>query len=134
MENLERFIRLAREKKAHPVLITPLERRCFKEDGQLGEGAHAEYVAAMKQTAEKCQVPLIDLYRMSRDALQKAGAEKTKEWYMHLPAGEYPSHPEGLTDNTHLKYMGAVVYGGCIAKGLKELGGIYEDLLLQQKA
>ena len=62
--------------------------------------------------------------------MRKAGAEKTKEWYMHLPAGVYPSHMDGLTDNTHLKYMGAVVYAGCIARGLKELGGIYSDLLV----
>ena len=29
-----------------------------------------------------------------------------------------------------MKYLGAVVYAGCIAKGLKELGGIYADLLI----
>jgi lysophospholipase L1-like esterase len=132
--NLERFICVAREKKAYPVLITPLERRCFVEGNQLGEGAHGPYVAAMKQTAEKQQVPLIDLYSMSRKKMLEAGAEETKEWYMHLPAGVYLSHPEGLTDNTHLKYAGAVVYGGCIAEGLRELGGKYSDLLLQEKA
>ena len=93
-------------------------------------GEHTDYVAAMKQTAENLNVPLIDLYSMSRAEMRKAGAEKTKEWYMHLPAGVYPSHMDGLTDNTHLKYMGAVVYAGCIARGLKELGGIYSDLLV----
>ena len=93
-------------------------------------GEHTDYVAAMKQTAENLNVPLIDLYSMSRAEMRKAGAEKTKEWYMHLPAFVYPSHMDGLTDNTHLKYMGAVVYAGCIARGLKELGGIYSDLLV----
>ena len=63
--------------------------------------------------------------------MRKAGAEKTKDWYMHLPKDVYPSHPEGLTDNTHLKYEGAVVYGGCIAAGLKKLGGRYSELLLE---
>ena len=130
MDNLEKFVNLAREKKAWPVLITPLERRCFVEGNQLGLGEHSDYVAAMKQTAEKLKVPLIDLYSMSRTELRKAGAEKTKKWYMHLQEGVYPSHMEGLTDNTHLKYEGAVVYGGCIARGLKELGGIYKDLLV----
>ena len=62
--------------------------------------------------------------------MEKAGKAKTTEWYMHLPAGIYPYHMEGLEDNTHLKYLGAVVYAGCIAKGLKELGGIYADLLI----
>lgn len=131
MVNLERFVNAAREKKAYPVLITPLERRCFAEGNQLGVGEHSDYVAAMKQAAENLDVPLIDLYSMSREKLRKAGAEKTKDWYMHLPKDVYPSHPEGLTDNTHLKYEGAVVYGGCIAAGLKKLGGRYSKLLLE---
>lgn len=131
MVNLERFVNVAREKKAYPVLITPLERRCFAEGNQLGVGEHSDYVAAMKQAAENLEVPLIDLYSMSREKLRKAGAEKTKDWYMHLPKDVYPSHPEGLTDNTHLKYEGAVVYGGCIAAGLKKLGGRYSELLLE---
>ncbi len=129
MVNLEKFVNVARNKKAFPVLITPLERRCFEEDGSLGPGAHSDYVEAMKQTAENLNVPLIDLYTMSREKLREAGLEKSKDWYMHLPAGKYPSYPEGLVDNTHLKHEGAVVYAGCIARGLKELGGIYEALL-----
>ena len=106
-----------------------LEKFVIDEE-HLDIGEHTDYVAAMKQTAENLNVPLIDLYSMSRAEMRKAGAEKTKEWYMHLPAGVYPSHMDGLTDNTHLKYMGAVVYAGCIARGLKELGGIYSDLLV----
>lgn len=130
MTNLEKFVNVARNKKAWPVLITPLERRCFVEGDQLGLGEHSDYVAAMKQTAKNLDVPLIDLYSMSRAELRRVGAEKSKEWYMHLPEGVYPYHMEGLADNTHLKYAGAVVYGGCIAKGLKELGGVYSDLLV----
>lgn len=130
--NLEKFINVARNKKAHPVLITPLERRCFVDREHLGLGEHTDYVAAMKQTAEELKVPVIDLYSMSRAELKKAGAEKSKEWYMHLLPGQYPAYPEGLsTDNTHLKYEGAVVYAGCVARGLKELGGIYSDLLAE---
>lgn len=130
MSNLEKFVNTAREKKAFPVLITPLERRCFVEGDQLGLGEHSDYVAAMKQTAEKLKVPLVDLYSMSRAELRKAGAEKSSDWYMNLPKGVYPSYMEGQTDNTHLRYEGAVIYAGCIARGLKELGGRYSDLLV----
>ena len=128
--NLETFVNAAREKQAIPVLISPVERRCFNEEGVLQAGEHASYVVAMKRAAEVFNVPMIDLCTMSRKKLAETGAEKTKEWYMHLPAGRYASHPEGLTDDTHLKYEGAVTYAGCIARGLKELGGIYGDLLL----
>lgn len=130
--NLGKFVNVARDKKAHPVLITPLERRNFKEDGHLEESLHLPYVQAMKETAKELDVPLIDLFTMSREKLEKVGPENTLTWYMHIPAGIYPYHPEGLdTDNTHLRYEGAVIYAGCIARGLKELGGIYADLLLE---
>ena len=134
MINLEKFVNVARNKKAWPVLITPLERRCFTDEHHLGPGEHGDYVTAMKQTAEKLNVPLVDLYSMSRAEMERAGAERTQEWFMHLEEGRYPSHPGGLTDNTHLKYAGAVMFGGCIARGLKELGGRYRDLLLEELA
>lgn len=131
-ENLQIFINAARKKKAFPVLITPLERRCFEDNGSLGIGDHSDYVKAMKQTAVDFNVPLIDLYTMSREKLTEAGTDKTLEWYMHLPVGKYSSHPEGLADNTHLKYEGAIVYAGCVARGLQVLGGIYSNLLLDE--
>lgn len=129
MENLEIFIDTARRHGAYPVLITPLERRCFVDGKHLGLGAHSDYVAAMKQTAEKCRVPLIDLYSMSRSELKKAGELASRRWYMYFAAGEYENYPEGKMDNTHLRYDGAVHYAGLIAKGLEELGGQYGELL-----
>lgn len=133
MVNLEKFVNAARNKKAYPVLITPVERRCFVGEKTLGPGNHGDYVTAMKRTAANLNVPLIDLYTMSREEMVRVGEEATKEWYMHVPARKYPHFPNGLsTDNTHLKYAGAVVYGGCIARGLKELGGIYQELLLEE--
>lgn len=130
MNNLEYFIETAKSHGASPVLITPLERRCFADSRHLGIGAHSDYVAAMKQVAEQKEVPLVDLYSMSRVELKKAGAEGSVKWFMNLKPGEYPSCPEGKTDNTHLKHEGAVFFAGLVAKGLKELGGIYEGLLV----
>lgn len=130
MENLEIYINVARRHGAYPVLITPLERRCFLDEKHLGIGAHSDYVAAMKQTAEKCNVPLVDLYSMSRSELKKAGEPASRKWYMYFEEGEYKNYPEGKADNTHLRYDGAVMYAGLIARGLKELGGHYKDLLI----
>lgn len=131
-ENLVRFIETARRHGAYPVLITPLERRCFKEDSDLlGPGAHSRYVEAAKQTAMEQKTALVDLYGMSRHEMEKAGREASKRWYMNLKPGEYPNCPEGKTDNTHLKYEGAFFFAGLIAKGLKDLGGVYSELILQ---
>lgn len=130
-DNLKIFIDVAKKHGAHPVLITPLERRCFDENGNLQEGEHGDYVKGMKQTAQEMQVPLVDLHAMSREALKKSGAEETKKWYMNLEPGVYQSCPEGKIDNTHLKYEGAVIYAGLIAKGLRSLGGIYAEMLVE---
>lgn len=129
-DHLRIFIRTARSHGAHPVLITPLERRCFGEDGVLGAGAHGDYVAAIKSVAASEGVTLIDLYTMSRAEMSAAGVEKTKEWFMNIEPNTYAGWPEGKTDNTHLKYAGAVTFAGLIARGLAECGGIYADLLL----
>ncbi len=129
--NLGKFINVARNKGATPVLITPLARRCFDESGVLGPSAHKDYVEAAKQVANEQDVAIIDLTTKSREALIKMGAEESTRLYMHLAKDEYPSCPEVKVDNTHLKYDGAVFYAGLIAEGLKELGGQYEALLAQ---
>lgn len=131
-ENLRFFIRSAREKGAVPVLITPLERRCFEEDGSLGEGAHGAYADAVRQTAEQEKTALIDLHSMSRNALRCAGEKKSRDWYMNLEPGCYTSCPEGKTDNTHLKQEGAVLFAAMIAGSMKKLGGIYGEVLLPE--
>lgn len=130
-ENLKKFIQVARNAGAVPVLITPVERRCFVDAWKLGAGAHGDYVTGMKQTAEEEQVALIDLYTKSRAKMEEAGAVETTKWFMHLAKGEYPSCPEGLVDNTHLKPEGARIFAGLVAEGLKELGGIYSELLVE---
>ena len=128
--NLKKFIDVARNKKATPVLITPLMRREFNEDGTVTDGGHGDYVKAMKEVAAEEQVALVDLWDKSQKALEAAGPEESIKWYMHLPVGVYAYHMEGLEDNTHLRYEGAVKYAKLIATGLRELGGIYSDILL----
>lgn len=132
IQNLETYISVARKHGAHPVLITPIERRHFDKNKKLMKSAHTDYVAAMKQTAEKNNVPLIDLFTMSRAALEKAGEEESRKWHMFFDAGIYENYPEGKQDNTHLRYDGAFMYAGLIAEGLRVLGGIYAELVINE--
>lgn len=132
VDNLGSFIQAAREKKAYPVLITPLERRCFVDETHLGPGEHLEYVKGMQEAAAKYQVPLVDLYAKSRRELERVGEERSRGWYMYFPAGYYPEHPAESRDNTHLRHDGAAHFAGLIAEGLRELGGKYAEMLLDQ--
>lgn len=130
IDNLEAFIGVARTHGAHPVLITPIERRLFDENKKLMESMHTDYAAAMKEAAKKYDVPLVDLFTMSRAALEKAGEEGSRKWHMFFDAGIYENYPEGKQDNTHLRYDGALMYAGLVAKGLLALGGIYRELIV----
>lgn len=132
IENLGKFIDVARKHGAYPVLITPIERRLFDENKKLKESMHTDYVAGMKKAAEKNNVPLIDLFTMSRAALEQAGEEESRKWHMFFDAGIYENYPNGSQDNTHLRHDGAMLYAGLIAKGLIALGGIYKELIVDK--
>lgn len=131
-EYLKKYIQVARNAGAIPVLITSVSRRCFVDACKLTEETKlTHYAAGMRQVAEEEQVALIDLYSKSRAKLEEAGAVEATKWYMHLAKGEYPSCPEGLVDDTHLKPDGARIFAGLVAEGLKELGGMYAELLVE---
>ena len=128
--NLETFVNVAMNKKAHPLFITSLYRRIFDDRGQLIENTHLDYPMAMIELGNKLNVPVIDLCELSKSLIQQTGMEQTKEWFMNLPSGRYPNYPEGKSDNSHLQYEGAVLFAGLIAKELHKLGGIFEELLM----
>jgi len=130
--NLEKYINVARNRKAHPVLITPLARRKFDKNGILDEKTHGDYPDAMKQLGERLFVPVIDLCELSIRLLKETGDEASKRWFMHFPSGLYENYPDGKEDNTHLRYEGAIQFARMIAEELKKLGGIYADLLLDE--
>ena len=128
--NLGKFVNVARNKGAQPVFITSVERRLFDENGVLKPSAHTEYVKGMKEAGEKFDVPVVDLFSMSREFLVKTGDEASKKYYMNLEPGEAAWAPEGQKDNSHLKYEGALLYAGMIARGLKDLGGDCASLIV----
>lgn len=127
---LKQYIQVARNHGAKPVLITPAGRRHFSEDGTYLP-SHGEYPKAMREVAAMEQVPLIDLTAKSEAFLTKTGDEASKKLYMIFEAGRYPQeeYRNGLFDNTHFQYEGAMVMGGFVAQGLWELGEEYRELL-----
>lgn len=129
--NLGKYAAAAQNKGAHPVFITPLYRRTFQKDGSLYQGEHLPYQKAMIQTAKELSVPCIDLCAASKKLLEQTAEEVSEHWFMNLAKNEFRNFPEGRQDNTHLQWEGAVRFGGLLAAGLKALGGIYEELLIE---
>ena len=72
--NLTKFVTESRNKKAIPVLITPVARRKFDSSGKIEE-THAVYSQLVKDVAKKYDVPLIDLDKESQQLVQQFGPE-----------------------------------------------------------
>ena len=130
-DNLGKYINVARDKGAIPLLITPLERRSFSEDGvHLKQSDHLPYVEAYHKAADRYRCPIIDLYAVSRAFIEKEGDEPSKKYFMHVKPGEVFWLPDGLsTDNTHLKYEGAMKFGELLAREMTAYGEPYASLI-----
>lgn len=116
-DNLRFFIREARKAGAYPVLITPIARRLFTEDGTFRPGSHGDYPDAIRQVGAEEQVPVADLTTLTEAYIAELGDEPSKPLYM------WPK------DNTHLKPEGAVRMAGFLAQELQRLGAPYDGLL-----
>ena len=103
--NLNKFIRETREKKAIPVLLTPVSRRKFKEGKAID--THETYSGLTKEVARETGVLFIDLDEKSKNLYQQFGEENSKLLFLQLKEGEHPNYPEGKVDNTHFTELGA---------------------------
>ncbi len=119
-ENLTRFVIETRKKGAYPILLSPVMRRKFDQNGQF-QDTHGDYPAAVKLVAQKMQVPFIDLHNKSKVIIERLGIEGSKALFLHLEGGFYPKFPKGIVDNTHFSKYGANVMAGTVAASLPDL-------------
>jgi len=117
---LNQYIDVALKKEATPVLITPVQRRSFDENGNFEE-THGHYPSAIKQVARERNIPVIDLTKRSREYLEKLGSEESKKIFLWLEKGSNKNYPDGLKDNTHFSEEGAYQIASLIVKGIREL-------------
>ncbi|GMK37097.1 rhamnogalacturonan acetylesterase [Paenibacillus sp. CCS19] len=116
---LTAYIKLAREKGAHPVLITPVQRRLFLPSGKLAD-SHGDYIPAMKQLAAELEVPLLDLAEATKSLYETLGVEPSKALFMWTHPGEFEAFPEGVQDNTHFQEFGGKAIAGLVADLIRE--------------
>jgi lysophospholipase L1-like esterase len=118
--NLARFVTETRARNAQPVLITPVARRSFNDQGTL-EDTHATYSQLVRNVATKHEVPVIDLDKDSQALLNEFGVEKSKLLFLQLAPGEHPNYPEGKVDNTHFSELGARKMAQLVLAGIRSL-------------
>lgn len=105
---LMRYVLLARERGATPILVTPVARRKF--DGVQLLDTHGPYPQAMRDLAWRKGVALVDLAASSMDWLRGLGDAASRPYYMHVPA-------QRQADDTHFSVAGARVVACLVAAG-----------------
>ncbi len=118
-EGLRKMLAAIRENGGHPVLVTPMHRRWFNDDGTV-KPTHGDYPQAMRDLAEAEDVPLIDLQNMSGSFYEALGPEGSKGAFVHYPAGTFPGQTERLKDDSHHNNYGAYVLARCVVEGIRE--------------
>ncbi|GHB61636.1 rhamnogalacturonan acetylesterase [Persicitalea jodogahamensis] len=131
-QNLIRFIEESRAKDARPVLITPVARRQFDDNGKI-VGTHDAYSELTRAVARETNTPLIDLDRQSQQLLQAFGSENSKLLFLQLAPGEHPNYPDGKVDNTHFSELGARKMAQLVLASIKELQLPLADRIIKPK-
>ena len=140
-ENLSRFVREARERKATPILMNAVVRRNFfqasdgsaedealrntkYEDEQVNSDTlidtHGAYLLSPRRVAEQMGVVFIDANRITHDLEQGMGIEGSRRLHMWYRPGEVASIPNGRHDNTHYNVFGARLVAGLLADAIAE--------------
>lgn len=123
---LSRYIEAAQELGATPVVVTPLVRRFFDDEGKI-EPHHYDsqnkgivfpyindgYVDAAIQIANEYNVPYIDLYTKSKEYYEELGIEGTTLLNLY--------RTDGAVDTSHQNKFGAFVVTSILVDELKKL-------------
>ncbi len=102
---LKQFVAEARKRGGIPVLITPVQRRTFDQNGKI-TNSHGDYPEAVRQVSREENVPLIDLNSMSKTLYEAWGPEASKRAF-------------APNDNTHHDNYGSYELAKCIVEGIK---------------
>ena len=117
--NLKQYVKEARDKKANPVLLTPMARRKFNAEGKI-EGTHDVYAQIIREVAAEEKVPLFDMDKKTQSLYQQYGVEPSRLLFLQLKPGEHPNYPEGKEDNTHFSELGARLLAQMVLQEIRE--------------
>jgi mannose-6-phosphate isomerase-like protein (cupin superfamily)/lysophospholipase L1-like esterase len=110
-QELTRLVRLARERQATPILVTPLTLRRF-EAGRLAD-TPAPNTLAVRDLARREGIALIDVAAASANWLRALGPEASRSYYV-------PAQPQG-TGDTDLQRHGAYAVACMVVDGWKKI-------------
>ncbi len=117
-KNLAQFVDEARAAGIKPILVTPVSRRYWQEDGTIKDDL-APKVAAMRQVATEKKVPLMELHERAVELYLKVGRKESETWGLPKPD---PADPKvTILDKTHFNPAGSAAMGRVVADELKRV-------------
>ncbi len=114
------YIEPAEEKGAKPVLLTPIVRHEFEEDGKVKD-THGNYDDAIRELAKETNVPCIDVNQMTTDLYNNMGSEESI--ILHAIFKSTEKGDNGF-DFTHLNHLGGETVAKMVAQALPAVDGL----------
>jgi lysophospholipase L1-like esterase len=111
------YIKPAQEKGARVVLLTPISRRKFGEDGKVTD-SHGLYDDDVRELADELNLPCIDLTEETAELYNAVGEETAKLY--HAIFKDATKGEDGF-DNTHLNHYGAEKVAALVADALLDV-------------
>ena len=125
----ECYIKPAQGIGAQVVLITPVARRWFDENGKV-LNSHGKWSVAVRELAEELGLPLIDLSNISLDYYNELGVKETK--ILHSAYYDTEKGDNGL-DNTHFSRYGAMEISKLVAEELQKAIPFFTRYICKEK-
>ncbi len=126
---LHSYIDQARAHGATVVLVTPMNRRNFDNEGHIKQTL-GDYPQALRDVAAQEKLGLIDLNAMSKTLFEALGPEGTLHAFVHYPANTFPEQKEELKDDTHFNAYGAYELTRCVVLGIQQQHLVLEKYLV----
>ncbi len=120
-DNLMRFVGDVRERGAHPILATSVARRKWNEAGTELAPTHGDYPAVVRAVAAELDVPLLEMEQRTTELERSRGVEGSKALHLWYAAGELPTRPDGVSDDTHYSPVGARAVAKLAIEEMKNL-------------
>ncbi|MFV0469359.1 MAG: rhamnogalacturonan acetylesterase [Dysgonomonas sp.] len=117
--NFKLFIQETRDRKAIPILATPIVRRRFDNNGKLIQ-TFGDYPNAIREVGKELNVPVIDMNELTHQKVEELGPEESKKLYLWVAPGVAERFPEGSKDNSHLCLQGAKEFSYLFTSELKK--------------
>ncbi len=111
---MTRYVDEALAAGAHPVLVTPLVRREFrdKQNPNRIDSSLEPWAKTVREIAREKKIPLVELHDRSKELCESMGREGVGKIS--------PVKPDGSLDGTHLNSAAYVPFGRIVAQELKK--------------